>query len=91
MHQFVTMSRKKFFDLTKDENIEEIHRLLMDDDEDEIAGDVEEEIVDSDGSSSEDNVETRSVESDTDHDISEEEEIEDAVEEETNVSHFLGK
>lgn len=79
------MSSKKFFDLSKPEDIEEVHRLIFEEGESNV--DVpEEDFQESDESYSEDVVETRSADSNTDHDITD-----DEVEEpEAHDSYFSG-
>lgn len=83
------MSNRRY-DLTKPEDIEELRRLALaegDDFEGETVA--EDDFRESDESDSPDEVETRSVDSDTDHEITEEEDVED--EGGSPQNYFLGK
>lgn len=82
------MSTKKFFDFSKPEDIEEAHRLIFE--EDDVSVEVPDENFDeSDESDSDDQVETRSVDSNTDHEISDDEG--ESEEPEVDDYYFSGK
>ncbi|KAF5275491.1 hypothetical protein FQR65_LT16641 [Abscondita terminalis] len=63
------MSRKKYFDFSKPEDVEEAHRLIFEDNE-PVGNtlDLDDDFDESETSDLDDHVETRSVDSDTDHD-----------------------
>ncbi|KAI4469376.1 hypothetical protein MML48_1g00096 [Holotrichia oblita] len=67
------MSTKNYFDLSKQEDIDEIQRLIFE--ENEASDDVlAEDFGESDESDTDDRIEMRSVDSNTDHEISDDEE-----------------
>lgn len=86
------MSLKSFYNLSKQQDIDELNRLVSKE-ADEVGGDLptEEHISDSDESETDDRVEVRSVESDTDHGISDQEGSEESSEEQREANYFLGK
>lgn len=85
------MSSKKVYDLSKQQDIDELNRLVFEEAE-EVGSVVEEHISDSDESDTDDHVEVRSVESDTDHEISDQEISEESSDEEQRgANYFLGK
>lgn len=84
-----TMSGKNYFDLNNPQDIDELNRLAFDDDNDEnYLPDLD--LDESDESETEDNLETRSVESDTDHEL-DLEEIDDANNEEISDNFYSGE
>lgn len=83
------MSGKNYFDLNNPQDIDELNRLAFDDDNDEnYLPDLD--LDESDESETEDNLETRSVESDTDHEL-DLEEIDDANNEEISDNFYSGE
>lgn len=71
------MSKKQVFDLNNPQDIDELNRLIFDDDADDNVTLDEDFIIESEESETEDHLETRSIDSDTDHEAEfvEEEEV----------------
>ncbi|KAF5283019.1 hypothetical protein FQA39_LY04890 [Lamprigera yunnana] len=81
------MSAKKLFNFSKPEDVEELQRLMFEDDETNVVAQ-NEDFDESDESDSNDHVETRSVDSETDREINGDEDTEEP-EQENNI--FFGK
>ncbi|KAK4873410.1 hypothetical protein RN001_015439 [Aquatica leii] len=77
-----------YFDFSKPDNIEELHRVMLNEDDETNVNVQNEDLEESD---SEDQVETRSVDSDTDHEISDDEDTEKPEQEDNNFFGMLLK